>query len=69
VFVKEYITSSYHVDINSAFEVWLGRILSPDYEFIIVAEEGRELEVLTRMIGVGFEKIRGFLKGGILSWK
>jgi len=45
--------------------------LIPDVkqEILIVAEEGREEEVVTRMARVGYDYCIGYLKGGIDAWK
>ncbi|TVP54418.1 MAG: rhodanese-like domain-containing protein, partial [Mongoliibacter sp.] len=38
-------------------------------EILIVAEEGREEEVVTRLARVGYDHSIGFLKGGFDAWK
>ena len=35
---------------------------------ILVAPEGREEEVVTRLSRVGFDKTHGYLKGGMDAW-
>ena len=35
---------------------------------ILVAPEGREEEVVTRLSRVGFDKTYGYLKGGVDAW-
>jgi len=36
---------------------------------LIVADEGREAEVITRLARVGYDNAIGFLKGGYTAWK
>ncbi len=36
---------------------------------LIVAEAGREEEVVTRLARIGYDNSLGYLKGGIASWK
>jgi rhodanese-related sulfurtransferase len=38
-------------------------------EILIVADEGREEEVITRLARVGYDYCIGYLKGGFESWK
>jgi rhodanese-related sulfurtransferase len=38
-------------------------------EILVVAEEGREEEVVTRLARVGYDYCLGYLKGGFASWK
>ena len=40
-----------------------------DKELVLVAEEGKEKEAVTRLARVGFSKFAGFLKHGIEAWK
>ena len=35
---------------------------------IVIAEEGKELEVISGLSNAGFKNILGYLKGGIKSW-
>ena len=38
-------------------------------EILVVAEEGREEEVITRLARVGYDYSMGYLAGGFKSWK
>lgn len=38
-------------------------------EILIVADEGREEEVITRMARVGYDYTIGYLKGGMKAWQ
>ena len=38
-------------------------------EILLVTEEGREEEVITRLARVGYDFTIGYLKGGIAAWK
>jgi hydroxyacylglutathione hydrolase len=37
-------------------------------ELLIVADEGREAEVITRLARVGYDNALGYLKGGFDAW-
>jgi len=69
VFAKGFVPNAINIGIDGSFAVWVGTLV-PDVkqELLIVAEEGREEEVITRLARVGYDKTVGFLKGGIHSW-
>ena len=70
VFAKGFIPNSINIGINGNFAPWAGTLL-PDIKqpILIVAEKGREEEVVTRLARVGFDNTIGYLEGGIEAWK
>jgi len=69
-FAKGFVPNSINIGIDGSFAVWVGTLV-PDIkqELLIIADEGREEEVITRLARVGYDKALGFLKGGFESWK
>ena len=69
-FVQGFIPNSINIGIDGSFATWVGTLI-PDVNqtLLIVAEEGREEEVITRLARVGYDKAIGFLKGGIKAWE
>ncbi len=69
-FAKGFIPNSINIGIDGSFAVWVGAMI-PDLkqEILVVAEEGREEEVVTRLARVGYDYCIGYLKGGFASWK
>ena len=69
-FSKGFIPNSINIGIDGSFAVWVGAMI-PDLkqEILVVAEEGREEEVITRLARVGYDYSIGYLKGGFDSWK
>lgn len=69
-FSKGFIPNSINIGINGAFAVWVGTLV-PDIrqEILIVADPGKEDEVVTRLARVGYDHAIGFLSGGFESWK
>ena len=69
VFAKGFIPNSINIGIEGSFAVWVGAMI-PDLkqEILLVAEEGREEEVITRLARVGYDFAIGYLKGGFQSW-
>jgi hydroxyacylglutathione hydrolase len=70
VFAKGFIPNSINIGIDGSFAVWVGTLI-PDVkqEIIVVAAEGKEEEVVTRLARVGYDHTLGFLQGGFEAWK
>ena len=70
VFTKSFIPNSINIGIDGNFAPWVGTLI-PDLkqEILLVTEEGREEEVVTRLARVGYDYTIGYLKGGIEAWK
>ncbi len=69
VFAKGFIPGSINIGIDGSFANWVG-VLVTDIEqnILIVADEGREEEVVTRLARVGYDHAIGYLKGGFDAW-
>jgi len=50
------------------FAIFVGTLISPDQEFVLITDVGKEMETIVRMSRIGYDKIRGFLTGGIETW-
>lgn len=70
IFSKGFIPNSINIGIEGNFAPWVGSLI-PDIkqQILIVAEEGREEEVITRLARVGYDYTVGYLSGGFASWK
>lgn len=69
-FSKAFVPNSINIGIDGSFAVWVGTLI-PDVkqELLIIADEGREEEVVTRLARVGYDYSIGYLQGGIEAWK
>jgi rhodanese-related sulfurtransferase len=69
-FARGFVPNSINIGIDGSFAVWVGAMI-PDLkqEILVVAEEGREEEVITRLARVGYDYSIGYLAGGIAAWK
>ncbi len=69
VFAKSFIPNAINIGIDGSFAVWVGTLI-PDLkqEILIVAEPGRETEVVTRLARVGYDFAVGYLEGGMNNW-
>lgn len=69
VFAKGFIPNSINIGIDGSFAPWVGALI-PDIrqEILLVTEDGREQEVITRLSRVGYDYTIGYLKGGFSAW-
>lgn len=70
VFAKGFIPNSINIGIDGSFAPWVGALI-PDIQqpILIIAEDGREEEVITRLARVGYDHAIGYLKGGFKAWQ
>ncbi len=69
-FAKGFIPNSINIGIDGSFAQWVGEMI-PDVkqEILLITEEGREEESITRLSRVGYDHTIGYLKGGFDAWK
>ncbi|MFD2033612.1 rhodanese-like domain-containing protein [Belliella marina] len=69
-FAKGFIPNSINIGIDGSFAVWVGAMI-PDLkqEILVIAETGKEEEVITRLARVGYDYAIGYLDGGFDAWK
>lgn len=69
-FAKGFVPNSINIGIDGSFAPWVGAMI-PDIkqELLLVTDEGREEEVITRLARVGYDYTIGYLKGGFEAWK
>ena len=68
-FATGFVPNSINIGIDGGFAPWVGALI-PDIkqQLLIIADEGREEEVVTRLARVGYDHAIGFLSGGFKSW-
>jgi hydroxyacylglutathione hydrolase len=68
-FAKGFIPNAINIGVDGSFAPWVGTLI-PDIkqQILLVAEPGKEEEVITRLARVGYDHAIGFLKGGFTSW-
>lgn len=64
-FAAAHLRGAINVGIDGQFAMWVGAVLVPDRDIVIIAEPGREDEVALRLRRVGFDRVCGFLAGGM----
>lgn len=69
-FSEGFIPQSINIGIKGSFAPWVGAlIVDVQQPLLIVADEGKEEEVITRLSRVGFDNVLGYLEGSFSSWK
>jgi hydroxyacylglutathione hydrolase len=69
IFAQGFIPQSINIGIDGNFAPWVGAMI-PDIkqDILLVTEEDRAEEVITRLARVGFDHTIGYLKGGFKAW-
>lgn len=69
-FSKGFIPGSINIGIDGSFAPWVGALIpSVSQPLLLIAEEGRVEEVITRLARVGYDNPIGYLKGGFEAWQ
>lgn len=69
-FAKAFIPGSVSIGIDDSFAPWVGTLITDlKQPILIVADEKRVPEIITRLARVGYDNPIGYLKGGILAWQ
>ncbi len=69
-FAWGYIPNSYNIGLDGSFASWVGTtIVDVKTPILIIADEGKEEEVATRLARIGFDNTLGYLKGGVKAWE
>ena len=56
-----------NIPLDGAFATWCGTVLPADMQIMIVAHPGREREAAVRLGRIGFDRVAGFLQGGMAA--
>ncbi len=69
-FARGYIPNSINIGIDGSFAPWAGTLI-PDIKqkILLVTDEDKVEEVITRLARVGYDHTIGYLEGGFESWK
>jgi rhodanese-related sulfurtransferase len=64
-----HIPGAWHIDLAGNFATQAGWILPPDRDILLVADDRAQVEMAALQLRrVGFDRIAGFLEGGMLIW-
>lgn len=69
-FVKGFIFNLIFIGLDGSFVFWVGVLIKDLMQFIlIVVLEGREEEMIKRLVRVGYDNVIGYFEGGFEVWK
>ncbi|MBH76007.1 MAG: MBL fold metallo-hydrolase [Flavobacteriales bacterium] len=69
-FCLGHIPNSIFIGIDGGFAPWVGAIFSDvNQPILLVADESRVEEIITRLSRIGFDNVLGYLEGGFKSWQ
>lgn len=70
VFKDGFVPGSIFIGVDGSFAPWVGALVTDlQQPIVIIAEAGREEEVVTRLARVGYDNTLGYLEGGLDAWK
>lgn len=70
VFANGFVPNSINIGLDGSFAMWVGEMVKDiKQEILIIADKGKEEEVIIRLSRVGYDHAIGFLDGGFESWK
>ncbi|REC41547.1 MBL fold metallo-hydrolase [Chryseobacterium sp. 5_R23647] len=69
-FAKGFIPQSINIGLNGDFAPWVGALIGDVKQpILLITDENKQEETLTRLSRVGFDTVLGFLEGGFEAWK
>lgn len=69
-FANGFIPMSINIGLQGSFAQWVGEMVKDiKQRILLVTNEGKEEEAITRLSRVGYDGTIGYLKGGIDAWK
>lgn len=69
-FAQGFVPRSINIGIDGQFAPWVGSVIGDvKTPLLLITDEGRELETVTRLTRVGFDNLLGHLSGGFAAWK
>jgi rhodanese-related sulfurtransferase/glyoxylase-like metal-dependent hydrolase (beta-lactamase superfamily II) len=64
-YAKGHLAGSINIGLGGQYATWAGTVLDRGKPIVIVAEPGREEEAALRLGRIGFDHVKGYLKGGM----
>ena len=69
VFAAGFIPSAVNIGLNGQFAPWVGSLITDlQQPILLVVEEGKAQEAITRLARVGYDNTIGYLEGGMAAW-
>ncbi len=68
VFTQGFVPGSISIGLNGRFAEWAGTLIPNKQALVLVTEQGKEKESITRLARVGIDNILGYLDCGYDAW-
>lgn len=69
-FAQGFIPGAISIGLDGDFAPWVGILVTDIRQpIVLVTDEGAEEEAVTRLARIGYDNVRGFLKGGMDAWR
>ena len=68
-FAAAHLPGSLHVSLDGQYASWVGTLVNPTEQLLLVVPEARREEAVMRLARVGYENVLGSLEGGVARWK
>jgi glyoxylase-like metal-dependent hydrolase (beta-lactamase superfamily II)/rhodanese-related sulfurtransferase len=69
-FAKGFVPSSINIGLNGQFAPWVGALITDlKQPLLLVTEDDKIEEAITRLSRVGYDNTIGYLQGGFAAWK
>lgn len=69
VFAKGFIPNSINIGLNGQFAPWVGALITDlKQPILLITDQGKEQESITRLTRVGYDSTIGYLDGGFERW-
>jgi hydroxyacylglutathione hydrolase len=66
-YAKGHLAGSINIGLGGQFATWAGTVLEREKPIVIIAEPGREQEAALRLGRIGFDHVKGYLRGGMAA--
>lgn len=68
-FAQGHLPGSINIGLDGSFAIWVGSLIhNLNREMVLIVDESRASEAVTRLARVGYENIQGYLQGGVDAW-
>jgi hydroxyacylglutathione hydrolase len=68
-FGEAHVLGSVNIELQPSFATWAGWLLDPETSIVLVLESDDLWdEVVTSLARVGYERVAGYLRGGVQAW-
>lgn len=63
------VPNAINIGLNGQYAPWVGALLDAKKPLLLITTEGKETEAVLRLARVGYENVKGYLKGGMNAWQ